>query len=124
MGGIRGAGVEQNPNYVAPDPWAAGRDEEGNVTLEAWQSMFPIDMAAGVRDAPGPWSTAVILPLGRQLQVLEAWYGHPSDPACRVDIKERVRKLLEGPTYLPGGVAVSNKFVKDGQLCLPADTES
>mmetsp|Transcript_35290 Transcript_35290/g.63464 ORF Transcript_35290/g.63464 Transcript_35290/m.63464 type:complete len:152 (+) Transcript_35290:60-515(+) len=125
MGGYMrgGATVEANPDYIAPDPWKPYYDEQGNVTLCAWQSMFSLDVATGFRNTPGAWNTAVILPLDRHVQVLEAWYGHPSDPSRRVDIKDRVNKLLAGPKNLPGGVAISSgPFFQDGQLYLMADT--
>lgn len=37
------------------------------------------------------------------MQVLSAWYGHPSDPGRRLDVSERVKALLEGHEHLGSG---------------------
>eukprot|EP00913_Durusdinium_trenchii_P000758 g708.t1 len=107
VGGRHGAAgarpsVEQNPHYVAPNESArAERDAEGNVTLYAWARMLPTSH----REAPPSlWPTEVVLPLRSQMQVLSAWYGHPSDPGRRLDVSERVKALLEGHEHLGSGL--------------------
>ncbi|CAK9052389.1 Riboflavin biosynthesis protein RibBA [Durusdinium trenchii] len=107
--------VEQNPHYVAPNESArAERDAEGNVTLYAWARMLPTPLTCegescvlqrSHREAPPSlWPTEVVLPLRSQMQVLSAWYGHPSDPGRRLDVSERVKALLEGHEHLGSGL--------------------
>eukprot|EP00928_Gymnodinium_smaydae_P075006 TRINITY_DN58019_c0_g1_i1.p1 TRINITY_DN58019_c0_g1~~TRINITY_DN58019_c0_g1_i1.p1 ORF type:complete len:155 (-),score=11.99 TRINITY_DN58019_c0_g1_i1:295-759(-) len=125
MGGRVGlANVETNPHCRPPDPLDAAKTyEDGSLSFSAWESMLPSGIADGFRDTPGPWSTAVVLPLDADLVILEAWYGHPSDAGRRVDIKERVKKLLEGPKTLPGGLVYSSEgFFQNGKLYLSAET--
>ncbi|CAK9052390.1 unnamed protein product [Durusdinium trenchii] len=141
--------VEQNPHYVAPNESArAERDAEGNVTLYAWARMLPTPLTCegescvlqrSHREAPPSlWPTEVVLPLrstwvwriGRlrpegQMQVLSAWYGHPSDPGRRLDVSERVKALLEGHEHLGSGLGnlLRESLHRDGKLCLPASTQ-
>eukprot|EP00933_Yihiella_yeosuensis_P048544 TRINITY_DN4479_c0_g1_i1.p1 TRINITY_DN4479_c0_g1~~TRINITY_DN4479_c0_g1_i1.p1 ORF type:complete len:164 (-),score=10.41 TRINITY_DN4479_c0_g1_i1:136-627(-) len=121
--------VTPNPNYVAPDRWAEGRDENGIVTLEAWASLFG---AAGVdhfRGAPGPWETEIMLPKGGSIEILEAWYGHPSDESQRIDLTRRAQELLNpsGDGNVNPGTGLfsllRDKFYRGDKLCLMADSE-
>ncbi|CAE8730798.1 unnamed protein product [Polarella glacialis] len=118
-----GGNGERNPAYVAPDLWAGAQDAEGNVTLEAWASLLPSEMSGQFQDAPGPWPTAVLLPKGNQIEILEAWYGHPSDPARRLDLTDRVRQLSSG-TRLGAGLdsMLRDPFHRGDQLCLRASS--
>mmetsp|Transcript_48002 Transcript_48002/g.112160 ORF Transcript_48002/g.112160 Transcript_48002/m.112160 type:complete len:159 (+) Transcript_48002:303-779(+) len=99
LGGLRGgvgqcrrfhAHTEANPEY---QPQQIEADEEGNVTLSAWASFLP-EMKFGGPGQPSAWPTEVLLPRNSQIQVLEAWYGHPSDPSRRLDVTQRVREFL------------------------------
>ncbi|CAK9051783.1 unnamed protein product [Durusdinium trenchii] len=74
---------------------------------------------------PSLWPTEVVLPLRSQMQVLSAWYGHPSDPGRRLDVSERVKALLEGHEHLGSGLGnlLRESLHRDRKLCLPASTQ-
>ncbi|CAE6972365.1 ribBA [Symbiodinium sp. CCMP2592] len=46
-----------------------------------------------------------------QIQILEAWYGHPSDPSRRIDVSARVSEFLRGPGPMGAGLA---NLVREG----------
>ncbi|CAL1154571.1 unnamed protein product, partial [Cladocopium goreaui] len=78
--------IEGNPNFEQLDDFAnAEIDEEGNLTLHAWASI--VSTAEG---PPAPWPTEVLLPMNCRMRLIEAWYGHPSDPSRRMDVTQRV----------------------------------
>eukprot|EP00439_Symbiodinium_sp_Y106_P085627 s635_g29.t1 len=103
---IRG-NAEANPEYV---PSSTQTDEQGNVTLIAWASFLPAEMSGKFGQASA-WPTEVFLPRNGQIQILEAWYGHPSDPSRRIDVSERVSEFLRGPGPMGAGLA---NLVREG----------
>lgn len=103
---IRG-NAEANPEYV---PSSAQTDEQGNVTLSAWASFLPAEMSGKFGQA-SVWPTEVLLPRNGQIQILEAWYGHPSDPSRRIDVSARVSEFLRGPGQIGAGLA---NLVREG----------
>jgi len=99
-----------------------------NITLTAWEQYWESFVSTGEtedydddprsRGPCGACHTEIYLPVASEISVKEAWYGHPSDAARRVNLTEQIQRLVK--KNLSAGSPINAQLCNDNVLCLRA----